>query len=829
MHSRIRRVDAPIDTRIHTGKDSRQAKVYTKSVFTERVVKEFPNIPPHVIYATMSFVIEWKSDLLDYVTDYKESVGNSSLEMFVERWGGRDKSLSKAWRRVAADLFDQQGYIHCWWWPDGKLKEGMLGQNKFFVRYASKETFANSLQNSATQLPTPLTLTTCKNGSLFNFLISYQGGKTGVWRLSGHKRSFDNIPELLNHFVSHWESEGLSVLPEISSVSKARISGQPEIHTFTSCSVDEKSHFNSRVAMNYTEYYNFVKAKQRELAGHQKIKSKGGMAIRRLTIKKDEHNNFMMSFGVAKEQKALNTDSMSRYTPHSCYDADQSPYAVDFEPYPAEDDIEDLAVFGCERVDNLQQFLEATGNLSELQTDIDTISELKRVQDEAVAKKKLESKDSVTYNKTSVLLPGVGMTINQAGIVGTQGRAGLGENYKFRSSSSSSFAWLDCHPHQIVNQIESWGYCSLCIREQAWWSCTVSTCTPRVYFCDKCVDKKKTQHQPGLIKDKAGYIHRNAVLGQSMLPEEILDTKAALGKGNTGTIQKVIWTKGLKFVALKTTSLEDEGRRRQLYGELFAYVSHQNKAAHLVSFESAFLKDGSISLAIEYMNRGSLQEAVELNGPLSERLLGHFAFQILQGLASLHDKSQLHRDFKPGNLLLNRKGDIKISDFGYLHHLPQPDSMCDEECGTTMYLSPERIHGEPYSYAADIWGFGLCLVFCALGRAAHGLSSNPIELANLYHRSNQRPIAFDDSRFSPEFREFVALCLEPDPLLRGTVKQLQNHPFLTQGVHPPTSKDLRLLAAEPLFAMCASDQRDLLVALDMLIRRNYLTSVRGVE
>jgi len=77
---------------------------------------------------------------------------------------------------------------------------------------------------------------------------------------------------------------------------------------------------------------------------------------------------------------------------------------------------------------------------------------------------------------------------------------------------------------------------------------------------------------------------------------------------------------------------------------------------------------------------------------------------------------------KPGNILLNCRGEIKISDFGLSAELDSTKEMCATFIGTHAYMSPERLGGKPYSFASDIWSLGITLVECALGQAhAFGL------------------------------------------------------------------------------------------------------------
>ena len=73
---------------------------------------------------------------------------------------------------------------------------------------------------------------------------------------------------------------------------------------------------------------------------------------------------------------------------------------------------------------------------------------------------------------------------------------------------------------------------------------------------------------------------------------------------------------------------------------------------------------GTVSIVMEFMNGGSLQDIVDNGGCQSEKVLANISARVLHGLAFIHESHQIHRDIKPSNLLINHFGEVKISDFG---------------------------------------------------------------------------------------------------------------------------------------------------------------------
>ena len=91
----------------------------------------------------------------------------------------------------------------------------------------------------------------------------------------------------------------------------------------------------------------------------------------------------------------------------------------------------------------------------------------------------------------------------------------------------------------------------------------------------------------------------------------------------------------------------------------------------MVKFHGCFYREGKISVAIEYMNMGSLDQVMDRHSPdgIREPELAAITFQCLWGLAYLRYEHRLHRDIKPQNILLNSEGRVKLTDFGIAREL----------------------------------------------------------------------------------------------------------------------------------------------------------------
>merc|ERR1711920_1039032 len=137
------------------------------------------------------------------------------------------------------------------------------------------------------------------------------------------------------------------------------------------------------------------------------------------------------------------------------------------------------------------------------------------------------------------------------------------------------------------------------------------------------------------------------------------------------------------------------------------------------------------------------------------------------------------RDVKLGNILFNSRGVVKVTDFGISKKLGD-HAMADTFVGTATHMSPERILGEAYSYAADIWSLGLCVYELSSGQYPYGsIASFPVLFDNLCNKDEPR---LSEKSYSPELCEFIELQLQRRPERRATAIQLQAHRFILHNI-----------------------------------------------
>ncbi|XP_022754951.1 mitogen-activated protein kinase kinase 6-like isoform X2 [Durio zibethinus] len=263
---------------------------------------------------------------------------------------------------------------------------------------------------------------------------------------------------------------------------------------------------------------------------------------------------------------------------------------------------------------------------------------------------------------------------------------------------------------------------------------------------------------------------------------EDLETIKVIGKGSGGVVQLVRHKWVGRLFALKVIQMNiQEEIRKQIVQEL--KINQASQCSHVVVCYHSFYHNGAISLVLEYMDRGSLADVIRQVNTILEPYLAVVCKQVLQGLVYLHhERHVIHRDIKPSNLLVNHKGEVKITDFGVSAMLASSMGQRDTFVGTYNYMSPERISGSTYDYSSDIWSMGMVVLECAIGRFPYMQSEDQQSRPSFYELleaivEKPPPTAAPD-QFSPEFCSFVSACIQKNPRERASSLDLLSHPFI---------------------------------------------------
>jgi len=180
-----------------------------------------------------------------------------------------------------------------------------------------------------------------------------------------------------------------------------------------------------------------------------------------------------------------------------------------------------------------------------------------------------------------------------------------------------------------------------------------------------------------------------------------------LGEGTYGVVYKAKDNVTGQIIALKKIRLEaeDEGVPSTAIREisLLKELAHPN----IVTLYNVVHEDNKLYLVFEYLDR-DLKKYLDLCGKnMHYMLIKSYLQQLVKGIAHCHAHRVLHRDLKPQNLLIDKKGVLKLADFGLARAFGVPVRTYTHEVVTLWYRAPEiLLGGKQYSTPVDIWSIG---------------------------------------------------------------------------------------------------------------------------
>ena len=210
-------------------------------------------------------------------------------------------------------------------------------------------------------------------------------------------------------------------------------------------------------------------------------------------------------------------------------------------------------------------------------------------------------------------------------------------------------------------------------------------------------------------KRKENQIGRYKILGE-------------LGRGAMGVVYKAEDPSLDRIVALKTIRLGDEVEGRKEYERRFLQEAKAaGKLTHpsIVTIFDFGEEEDLAYMAMELLEGSDLRSRMRAGSiPAIEAV--EIALQVADGLGFAHETGVVHRDVKPGNIMLLERGAVKIMDFGIarMRHADHKTST-GMVLGTPRYMSPEQIGGQPVDQRSDVFSLGApCSTRCSRARSS---------------------------------------------------------------------------------------------------------------
>src|SRR5450755_956951 len=256
-----------------------------------------------------------------------------------------------------------------------------------------------------------------------------------------------------------------------------------------------------------------------------------------------------------------------------------------------------------------------------------------------------------------------------------------------------------------------------------------------------------------------------------MLPLRVTDPQQVggyglvgrLGEGGQGVVFLAVSSAGTQ-VALKVLPATTDSQVRN------RFLKEVAAAQRVARFCTAQVLDAGIFerrpfIVSEYVNGPSLVEVVEQDGPRSGSALERIAVATLTALGAVHAAGMVHRDFKPGNVLLGPDGPVVI-DFGLatVPGMTTTGLSGQVAVGTPAYMAPEQLAGKRVTAAADMWSWAVSMTFAGTGKLPFtGESLTAMAFAILHGEPSV-------GRLPEPLGCLVRRCLNKDPAVRPSAR-----------------------------------------------------------
>jgi serine/threonine-protein kinase len=267
------------------------------------------------------------------------------------------------------------------------------------------------------------------------------------------------------------------------------------------------------------------------------------------------------------------------------------------------------------------------------------------------------------------------------------------------------------------------------------------------------------------------------------------DIVAELGRGGMGVVYKGHETSLNRYVAIKVLAdslAHDQSVKERFLREARSMASLNDP--HIIQIYFIGEDAGQTYFVMEFVDGESLGSVLKRETKLSPEQAAKIIHQTAQGLATAHDKGVIHRDIKPGNLMLTSRGMVKIADFGIAlstQDFSKKLTSTGEFVGTPGYLSPEVCQGKPVDQRSDIFSLGIVLFECLAGRMPF-TDESPLGLMLEVVKAQIPDVCSLNKDVDPELSRILSKMVAKEPADRyqscqELVADLSKHPLVAKG------------------------------------------------
>jgi len=249
-----------------------------------------------------------------------------------------------------------------------------------------------------------------------------------------------------------------------------------------------------------------------------------------------------------------------------------------------------------------------------------------------------------------------------------------------------------------------------------------------------------------------------------------------IGEGAAGEVFVALDSRNRKKVAVKKMEINADNVKLLITEIGIMKTSHHPNIVEYV--DSYIIENRQLWVVMEFMGGGCLTDILELFEEirLTEPQIAYCSRETLRALKYIHSLHRIHRDIKSDNLLLGNDGFVKLADFGYAAQLTQKQQKRNTVVGTPYWMAPELIRGHDYGVKVDIWSLGIMMMEMVEGEPPY-MEFPPLRALFLITTKGIPPLK-EPQKFSNDFNDFLAKCLEKEVDKRPTADELLRHPFL---------------------------------------------------